>query len=214
MKFFENLFFGTLFLAQFMFKRKTIVLLFTKTTNMKLNRILLLHTLSLCLISCSISQNIVESKPNKFSVSGQLTQTSSYCGGAAPTREMEIEYQTPKPYQTKLYIRKGKENSESEPIYDSVVTDGLGNFQISLPPGDYVIILPSQQRKEIINSYLKMQGQDIHVDENCLRNWWKNGIFKVTVADKDITGLNHNFHSGCFVPAHMNCFSYSGPMPP
>jgi hypothetical protein len=181
---------------------------------MKPNKILLLITLSLNLIGCSIGQKKIEKIEEKFTIVGQLTQTSSYCGGAAPTPEMELRYQTPKPYQTKLYIRKGKENSEKEPILDSVNTDGLGNFQFSLPPGDYIIILPSQRKKESINSYLKMQSAQLHVDEACLNNWWSAGLFQITVVETNIAGLNHNFHSGCFVPEYMNCFSYSGPYPP
>lgn len=59
-----------------------------------------------------------------------------------------------------------------------------------------------------------MQGQDLHVDETCLRTWWKNGLFQITIVDKNITGLNHEFFNAYFVPTYTNCFGYTGPYPP
>lgn len=169
---------------------------------------------SLTLMGCSISQNTMETKVEKFSIQGRITQSSQYCGGVAPTREQEMEYHTPKPYQTMLYVRKGKVNAENSSIYDSVMTDNEGHFQISLPPGDYVIILPSQREKTIVDKYLKMVNSELHADADCLKKWWENGLFQITVTDKDISALDHHFFNGCFVPAYIPCFNYTGPYPP
>ncbi len=164
-----------------------------------------------CTISYLFAQ---EPDQTKYSVEGTLTQTWQYCGGVAPTREQEEEYSRPKPYTTKLYIRQGKENSEEFPIYDSATTEGAGNFRFSLPPGDYIIILPSQCRKDILKSYMNNANQYLIVDSDCLKKWWKTGLFKFTVTNKNITNLDTSFNNMCFVPYPNPCFNYIGPYPP
>ena len=172
---------------------------------------------SLLSLRCSSVQKVTLAPPLKvvtFSVEGKLTQTTQYCGGVAPTWEQQMEYNHPKPYQTKLYVRKGKENSDKELLFDSVMVDTAGNFHFDLPAGDYTIILPSQRKKEIINTYLKMANSNLEVDEKCLNAWWTNGLFQISVVDKNITQLDHNFFNSCFVPLYSTCFNYMGPWPP
>lgn len=177
---------------------------------------LILCLLTFGLFACASQQKaIVDRDANKlFSVEGRLTQSSSYCGGVHPTEEQEREYHRERPFQTKLYVRSGNLNSENSPLIDSVITDGLGYFKFNLPKGDYVIILPSQLNKSSIDAYKKMETNDLHVDNLCLSNWWKVGLFQVTVSDSNISGLKHNFHQRCFVPAYLPCFDYTGPYPP
>jgi hypothetical protein len=50
---------------------------------------------------------LAQQKPQARLVSGEVTQTSSYCGGARPSDEMVQEQNRPKPYGgKKFYIRK------------------------------------------------------------------------------------------------------------
>lgn len=176
----------------------------------------LLYILSFGLFACASQQKVIVDRDNNklYTIEGQLTQSSSYCGGAHPTEEQEREYQREVPFSTKLYVRSGNLNLENSPLIDSVIADGLGKFKFNLPKGEYVIILPSQLNKSSIELYKKMETSDLHVDELCLSNWWKAGLFQVTVSDSNISGLKHNFHQRCFVPAYLPCFDYTGPYPP
>lgn len=153
--------------------------------------------------------------PNTFyTVEGYLTHSSSYCGGMAPSEEEERELHRPKPYYTKLYLRKGNKNSIKKPIIDSAVTDNKGHFQFKLPPGNYVIIMPYQKDKKILSAIRKLKSKDMKVNDLCLNAWWNGGLFKVSVRDSSIKGLNYNFHNRCFVPYPFPCIDYYGPYPP
>ena len=146
-------------------------------------------------------------------VEGYLTSSSQYCGGMPPSEEEERELHTPKAYYTKLYIRKGNKNSTKKPILDSTVTDSKGHFKFMLPPGEYVIIMPYQKDKKILSTLHKLKSKDIKVNNLCLKYWWKGGLFKVSVRDSSIKGLDYNFHNRCFVPYPFPCISYYGPYP-
>lgn len=149
-----------------------------------------------------------------YTVEGYLTHTSQYCGGIAPSEEEERELHTPKPYYSKLYIRKGLKNSTKKPLIDSAVTDNNGHYKFMLPPGEYVIIMPYQKDKKILFTLHKMKSKEMKVNDLCLNSWWNGGLFKITVRDSSIKGLNYNFHNRCFVPYPFPCIDYYGPMPP
>jgi hypothetical protein len=179
-------------------------------------RFLILSTV-LVLSACKVADHASDhsnSVSTLYTVQGTLTQSSSYCGGVHPTWEEQMEYQKARPFYTWLYVRSGKTNKEDSPIIDSVQTDNNGRYSFKLPAGDYVIITPEQRTKEVLNRYKKMENKDLIVDDLCLSGWWKGGLFQVSVVDSAITGLDHNFHSRCFVPVAMPCMTYTGPYPP
>src|SRR4051812_11044433 len=79
-----------------------------------------------------------------LTVSGKVTQTSSYCGGARPSEEMMEQYNKPKPYAGKIfYVRKGKENNKKAVVL-KFISDSAGNFSFQLPAGSYCIIQQEQ----------------------------------------------------------------------
>ncbi len=119
-----------------------------------------------------------------------------------------------KPYYTKVYLRKGKKNSTKAPIIDSTNTDSQGHYSFSLHPGDYVILMPSQKDKKILRSLKKMKSKYLRVNNLCLIGWWNGGLYKVNVRDKDIGGLDHQFHYRRSVPYPYPCIDYVGPNPP
>lgn len=157
-----------------------------------------------------------ENKENKvlYKVEGTLTQSSQYCGGIHPTHEEEAELMRAKPYYSRLYVRKGKKNSTKAPIMDSTTTDSNGHYSFMLPPGYYVILIPSQKDKKILKRLKKMKSKELRVNDLCLIGWWNGGLYKVNVKDKDIGGLDHQFHYRCFVPYPYPCIDYVGPYPP
>jgi hypothetical protein len=172
----------------------------------------LLAAMALAAVQSHISPSHQAQKT--YTVQGTLTHSYSYCGGVALTPEEEAEYFRQKPMGTKLYVRKGKANIASSPIIDSTHTNGQGQFSFSLPPGQYVIIMPTQVDKSSIERYKKMDSQYLEVDGFCVERWWKAGLFQIKVSDSAITGLDFNFHSRCFVPADIPCMHYNGPYPP
>jgi hypothetical protein len=150
----------------------------------------------------------------EYTVKGVLTSTSTYCGGAAPDPAYERELHTPRPYRCWVYVRKGHVNKEKDPIIDSAFCDSTGTFELTLPPGKYVLVNHYQKDEQVMNSARKMDGQYLQVDHICLIGWFRSGLFQIEVVDKDITDLNYNFGDRCFVPYPIPCMSYMGPYPP
>ena len=53
----------------------------------------------------------INGSSTKFLIKGKVTQTWSYCGGAAPTEEILEQCARPQPYNGKVFfLRKGKVN--------------------------------------------------------------------------------------------------------
>lgn len=155
----------------------------------------------------------VKSFLDKFTISGQVKQTTNYCGGAQISPEMMKGYSTPQPYAGKVfYIRKGKTNNLKEPVIVSFTVDPSGKFSFQLPPGTYSII-QEQQLKEIkMSDYTN--SQFIFADEACLKNWWLKPYHILEVKNKDINKLYFEFYHPCFINSDIPCLQYNGPMPP
>lgn len=149
----------------------------------------------------------------KYTISGKVTQTNSYCGGAEPDPETLLACETPQKYPgKKFYIRKGDINSINSKIEFSFVTDDNGNFSFQLPPGTYSIILEEQVNKVDMSKY--QSNSSLIVDKKCIDQWWKRPYYTLTISDKDISGLQFSFYHRCFVQTEIPCIQYDGPMPP
>jgi hypothetical protein len=98
------------------------------------------HFLLFILIITTLS-SCAQRKPQFYKVSGTVTATYSYCGGARPSDEMLAELNRPKPMaEKKLFVKAGNSNSKNEAIIKSFNTDAYGRFNIELPKGTYCII--------------------------------------------------------------------------
>jgi hypothetical protein len=166
------------------------------------------------LIQNMFSQKHEEDKALLYTIEGTLTRSSQYCGGIHPSREEEAEFTRAKPLHTKVYVRKGKRNSTKTPLFDSTTTDANGHYTFHLPPGNYVVLMPIQKNKKILRSLKKIKSKTLHVNMLCAKGWWLGGLYKIKVVDKNISGLDHQFHHRCFVPYPIPCIDYSGPYPP
>ncbi|MGZ4035365.1 MAG: OstA-like protein, partial [Bacteroidia bacterium] len=154
----------------------------------------------------------VEKAGTKRTISGKVTQTRSYCGGAAPSEEMLKDASTPQIYaQKKFYIRKGSLNTTKKGIELSFTSDDNGAFSFQLAPGTYSIIVEEQVNAINVKKYTT---SNLSVDKKCLNDWWKKPYYLLVVTDKNITDLNFNFYHKCFVPDDIPCVEYTGPMPP
>ncbi len=167
----------------------------------------------LCIISNVIYSQINKKKVALFNISGKVTQTSTYCGGAEPSEEILAEYSKEKPYAGKtFYIRKGNINALNSKIILSFKADENGKFSFQLPPGIYSIIQEAQVKEIKAEDYNKKES--LQTDVSCLKNWWFKPYYVLEIKDKDISGLHFKFHHPCFVSGDIPCIQYIGPMPP
>jgi hypothetical protein len=130
----------------------------------------------LCII-LSFNSNQSEKKVKKYSVSGVITGTSSYCGGARPTDEMLADIATPKPIPNKkIYIKKGEINLFKSKVLLTLITDTVGNFKAKLPPGKYLIVDEDKKDLTYYNRLLKEHKEETKsfdaVDSICLKEWF------------------------------------------
>jgi hypothetical protein len=151
-------------------------------------------------------------KCKTYSIKGKVTQTFSYCGGAAPSKEMIDNLAKPVAYPgKKFFVRRGKINSTENKIVKSFISDSIGEFSIDLPAGTYSII-QEEQVNEIKASHLIKEN--LEVDSACLQKWWSEPYYILEVNGKNKEPLNFNFHHRCFISSDIPCISYHGPMPP
>lgn len=176
---------------------------------------LLLSLVVFLLVACAAKRPTESQAPSGgYLVSGILTTSQSYCGGAAPTPKMELWYQSQRPLQCAVYVRKGATNDPLQPLVDSTVTDTFGRFSFRLPPGDYTLITAEQRDPAILATIAALESPTLLVDTACLRRWFTEGSFQLPGLAADTSGLNRNFHKHCFVPYSMGCLGYSGEYPP
>lgn len=172
--------------------------------------LMLLTFLSVTLGVCQVS--VKKGKTLKtYTVSGKVTQTFPYCGGAAPPQELMEKLAKPVVYAgKKFFIRQGKTNNRDAKIITSFITGKDGEFSIQLSTGTYSIILEEQ-----VNS---IKAQDltrefIQVDEKCLEEWWSKPYYLLEVKNNDINDLIFNFYHRCFIVNDIPCINYVGPQP-
>jgi hypothetical protein len=155
----------------------------------------------------------VESAP-KYEVHGYVETLGSYCGGAAPSREMMEEMSKPKPsVGTKIYFRKGKVNDLSQPIVDSLVVDDQGNYSINLPNGDFVMLLPEMRDSSAIKSWRAKESKIRVASEECLKDWFRKGIIAINVMDGSLNVANITLEKPCMLPLGSVCLRWDGPRP-
>lgn len=146
-----------------------------------------------------------------YIVSGKVTQTFAYCGGAAPPKQILDKLAIPVAYVgKKFYIRAGKTNNTKARIVTSFTTGNDGEYSFRLSPGTYSILLEEQVKKIKAADYNSANQQ---VDEKCLHEWWMKPYFILKIKDTDIKLLNFNFHHPCFITTDIPCLSYLGPSP-
>lgn len=146
-------------------------------------------------------------------ISGKITMTSSYCGGAAPPQELLNELATPRPVAgMKLYVRKGSSNSNG-PVVAADTTAADGSFSFDLPPGTYCI-LSEEQLKPLDAKDISKEPYVVVTSEECLKKWWSEGLRILEVGDKNIKDVDFQFYGRCFISSLCPCLRYDGPLPP
>ncbi|MCB9263021.1 MAG: hypothetical protein H6607_11660 [Flavobacteriales bacterium] len=120
---------------------------------------------------------------NKDLVSVQLkiTETETYCGGAAPPDELIQDLQTPKPLSSrKLYLFK------DDILVDSILGDNSDTtYQIQLISGNYNL----RQSNSLINGIAKNEVQ------KCMNEWLSRKMQSFEI--KGDTSLTIHVHFDC-----------------
>jgi hypothetical protein len=148
-------------------------------------------------------------KIKTFTVSGTITQTSDYCGGAAPSEAMLEMLRTPQVLEgKKIFVRKGNANDASKKVITETVSDANGNFKLDLFPGVYCIVF-----EEKSTNFKTPQNDKYNTwDAACLKAKYVNCEYTFTLKSKSLTGVKINYHKHC--PFKNPCSQYSGPTPP
>ena len=166
--------------------------------------------------SATTETNKNETAVLKAVVSGSVTQTYPYCGGARPTKEILEEMAEPKPFPgKKFYVIKGEINSKTREVILDFTSDTEGNFSFSIEPGTYAIILEEQVKEPDASKYT---SQFVKMDEECFKKWWEAPYYLLQVEKTEkpakISGLIFNFNHRCFLSHDIPCLQYDGPQPP
>lgn len=165
-------------------------------------------------------QEVEEGIPDEtlYSVEIVLTQTSSYCGGAAPPQYLLDELATPKPLGgVEYFIRKGKTNVVTDPIVTSGTSTENGFISLMLPEGTYCLVFANKVDRttydSIYNQLKDGNANNTPVDKACLDKWLSAPEFVFSPVIGSTQARQLNVHQPCSWDA-TPCTQYMGPLPP
>jgi hypothetical protein len=168
----------------------------------------------LLLIGCFLLSNY--HTVGQIAVSIKITQTASYCGGAAPPPDLIEQFNTPAPLADKvIYLRKGKTNHTGRKTIQ-LKSDANGDISATLKPGFYAVVDETKKDRAYYNILRKRFSKPVEnygdLDTACLNTWLQTPQQVIEVA-ADKTIFYVNFHQPCHWNA-IPCVQYTGPMPP
>lgn len=150
-----------------------------------------------------------QEKKKRFTVSGLLTQTSDYCGGASPSQGLLDMLQTPQPSPgIKLAVRKGNTNNTRQSIVATAISDENGRFSFSLFPGTYCLVIGEKSAPLVIPE----NDANSSWDAACLKSKHNSCDYTFTVKGRSLSGIIVNYHKHCSF--RQPCRRYTGPTPP
>jgi len=150
---------------------------------------------------------------NANAVKLNLVNSIPYCGGAAPSHEIEIPRLEPlKDYALILYSQNDDGSRGAE--LKTVKTDVSGEIAINLPTGQYQLWLPT--KKLSLEEFIKVESPDkdknfSYKDKECFQAWKERADFSFYVKTDTIIFLQYK--NRCYTYAHP-CLRYDGPYKP
>lgn len=147
-----------------------------------------------------------------------FTQTSSYCGGAAPPEELLQSLTTPIPLTgEKFYVRKGNKNNPDEKPILEWVSDANGIASFHLNPGEYYVVFENKLDRSTFEEYVNIYGKGNNyygpIDTKCLEEWLLKPELVFIVSDTGENSFTINTHKPCSWNS-VPCTQYTGPLPP
>lgn len=154
--------------------------------------------------------SIACAKKKTVTVTIYVTQTSDYCGGAAPSEEILQRLATPMPLPGKtICIKNGVRNYATNPVYKTVVADENGKIVIELPYNKIFSLWDQSKTKPFV---LPPNTQYLQWDRACLYQKYMTPEKVIKTSKKENIEISINFHNACFYRPY--CGTYSGPLPP
>ena len=169
---------------------------------------------SFLLLACHHQKSTTQSSHNlsSLTIHGKLEQKLNYCGGAKPTQDILDDLKKPKACKNyKLFVKKNDINHQNMAPIDSVITNEKGEFQFTLPQGDYIILSALQLNQHKFESNLAILNLTI-TNQNLLDNHFKNGLKQFSVDATNLTDLNILIQKKCDIPE--GCLGVSTTIPP
>jgi hypothetical protein len=160
----------------------------------------------------------IEVSKSELLITGLITETQQYCGGAPPPQFLLDELNTPKPVANyKLFIRKNSNDFNTQ-IYKEVITDSAGRFSVSLEPGKYSVVDSRKKDKQtysdLVKKYKTKTATTGPIDEKCLKAHFLKEDFIIEIS-KDLLKTveqTHNYFRTCDY-AGAPCVEFTGAYP-
>ncbi|MBK8503642.1 MAG: hypothetical protein IPL46_16395 [Saprospiraceae bacterium] len=142
-----------------------------------------------------------------------INEHRPYCGGAAPSKEMEKGFITILPDQD-FIIKKGVVNDDKVPVIVEVTADSIGRFSIALDTGRYLLIFP--EKHATFEDFYQTQSKERPMlqpgPRDCFLAWWQRPDATFYISDTT-SHVECTIRSTC--DAGFNpCMYYTGPKRP
>ena len=140
----------------------------------------------------------------------KITQTSSYCGGAAPSNEMLEQLNTPVPFAGKIiYLRKGNTNKLCKKAV-VLKSDENGEITALLQPGIYAVVDETKKDKTFYNDLRKRFKNPVPnyeaLDVACLDDWLKTPDQVIEVSSEQRLKIIQLLSQNSFI--HLLTYTY------
>jgi len=165
------------------------------------------------IFSCYNSKTVIQKTISNPAINDYNNVTISikkyipYCGGAAPTWEMENNYQV---IQGEFILIN--QNLDSQKV---VKSDSLGTIYLKLNAGKYSI-REEYKNVSFIDFYNNNQSNGMYITnqgEECYKKWWKRNLLNFEVVKDSVLVLNTEIGSSCYIGINP-CLRYNGPQRP
>lgn len=182
---------------------KDMILTDFKQKNMKL-LVYTIATLS-ALVSCGISKDKIET--NTLNAKLTFETHAPYCGGAAPTPEMEKGRRSPIPNQNFYFLLKGQDKIKAS-------TNENGILSIDLEKGNYLIYSSDKielSYDEFYNKFKPKNKFEVEKDAPCFKDWYAEADFELNLISDTI--VTFTTKKRCYTGTNK-CINYKGPIAP
>lgn len=145
-------------------------------------------------------------KKDKKKIKFSIRVINPYCGGAAPSDEMEIARMKGEPAKEFIFYL----NNESEdPI--RMITDMEGSASIELNNGKYCVKEGYKSDPEMIK---KLNDSDWEFDNECLADWKNQCNQEFVVSDSSSNLVKFTYYPRCGWEGPVPCITNAGFPPP
>lgn len=147
-------------------------------------------------------------------VRGRVMVLTPYCGGAAPSPEIELMANTPQPlpdFPIMIWLQAAG-NDSLERAWE-LMTDQDGFWEANLPAGKYCLFAGEKAK---VDPVIPQKGNEwLVIDEECYTKWLKTCDLAFVVQ----AGMEQDLHlltlaRRCYTHAFDPCTQYNGPIRP